>query len=110
METVRSSRDIERMFAHAQRATHPLVIALKSATPAGRSPEGRIVVIAGKKLGGAVLRNRCKRVLRETVRRLGGPWAGYDIALIARAGTPTAAPEELDRAVTGLMERLGAKS
>ncbi len=84
VETVKSSREIERMFAEGTRAAHPLLIALVAKTPTGRGPGGRVPFIAGKKLGGAVVRNRAKRLLREAVRRAGGPWGGYDVALIAR--------------------------
>ena len=41
--------------------------------------------VAGKKLGTAPLRNRCKRVLRATAAELDGPWCGYDVVFIAKA-------------------------
>lgn len=44
----------------------------------------RVLVVAGKRLGGAVLRNRLKRIMRESVRKAGGPWPGYQVAIIAR--------------------------
>ena len=39
----------------------------------------RVAFIAGKKLGGAVVRNRCRRVLREAVRHENGAWPGWDV-------------------------------
>lgn len=62
--------------------------------------------VAGRKLGNAVVRNRCKRVMREAARRGGAPWAGKDVALMARVGTATAAPDELDAAVRRLLAQL----
>ena len=109
METVKSSRDIERMFAAGTRAAHPLLIAIAMETPSGRGPGGRVVFIAGKKLGGAVVRNRSKRLLREAVRRAGGPWQGFDVALIARAGLVTARPEQIDGAIHSVLRRLGVR-
>ena len=65
--------------------------------------------VAGRRLGGAVLRNRCKRVLREACRRVGGPWPRYDVALIARPGADTADAAELDAQLDRLLDRLGVR-
>lgn len=59
------------------------------------SGRGRWAFIAGKKLGCAPLRSRCKRVLRECARELGGPWEGYDVAFIARRKAATAHHDRL---------------
>jgi len=80
---------------------------LELPTPTRRGPEGRVVFVAGKRLGGAVWRNRCKRVMREAVRRADGPWQGHDLALVARAGTAGARSDELDEALRGALRRLG---
>lgn len=109
MSTIRSSREIDAVFRAARRVSHPLLIALIAHTPDGRGPSGRVAFIAGKKLGGAVMRNRCKRVLRETARRAGGPWAGHDVLLIARPGTATASPQDLDRAIDSVLTRAGLR-
>ena len=107
MGTIKASREIDWVFKTATRAAHPLLIVLSARTPEGRGLEGRVAFIAGKKLGGAVLRNRCRRVLRELVRRAPGPWPGWDVIVIARPGTAAARPETLDRALSGLLVRLG---
>jgi ribonuclease P protein component len=110
MGTITSSREIDAMFQTGSRAAHPLVIALVARTPEQRGPEGRVAFIAGKRIGGAVTRNRAKRVLRATAQRLGAPWAGYDVALVARQDTGTASSAELERAVSGVLHRLGVLS
>lgn len=47
--------------------------------------QNRYAVIAGKRVGGAVERNRCKRLLREALRALHPQLRqGYDIAVIVR--------------------------
>ena len=60
-----------------------------------RSEEGddpRLGIAVPKQLGGAVVRNRVKRQLRETWRAmLGRVPAGNDYVLIARPGLPEAA-------------------
>ena len=47
--------------------------------------EGRVAFIAGKKLGGAVWRNRAKRRMRAVCHELGGPIVGHDVVFLARA-------------------------
>jgi ribonuclease P protein component len=107
VDTIKSSREIERMFGEGKRASTPLLVGISIDNDERRGQQGRVAFIAGKKLGGAVVRNRAKRVLRESVRRVGGPWEGHDVALIARAGVPSAPPEALDQAVRNVVRRLG---
>ena len=107
MGTIKSSREIDQIFRGAKRAAHPLLIVLAAQTPEGRGHSGRVAFIAGKKLGGAVLRNRCRRVLREAVRRGHGPWSEWDVVVIAREGTPTATTEQLDAALNRVLTRAG---
>ncbi|MHB9038528.1 MAG: ribonuclease P protein component [Armatimonadota bacterium] len=110
METIKSSGEIDSLFAHGTRASNARVAVLASPTIPERGPNGRVVVIAGKRIGPAVLRNRARRVLRESVRRLGGPWEGYDVALIARTRTASESPAALDQAVRDSLLRVGITS
>lgn len=96
MRTIRSAAEIDGLFREGTRVSHPLLLVLARDS---RDPDGRVVFVAGRKLGNAVARNRAKRVLREALRRAGGPWPGTDMALIARPGTGAAAPRELDEAL-----------
>jgi len=105
MSTIKSPRDIQAIFAESTRAAHPLMVALIAPTPAGRGHEGRVVFVAGKRLGNAVVRNRAKRVMRETVRGAKLSWPGHDVALIARDRTGKASPEELGEALKCVLTR-----
>ncbi len=58
-------------------------------------------------MGNAVARNRAKRVMREAVRRAGGPWAGHDVLLIANSRTGTADPSAIDEALRRFVSRVG---
>ena len=61
-------------------------------TPERQDPAGRLVFIAGRKVGNAVARNRIKRQLRDLFReRVGRVAATHDYVLRVRAGLPEAA-------------------
>jgi ribonuclease P protein component len=110
MRTLKAPSEIDALFKSGRRGSAGLVLVLSTRTPERRGPEGRVVFIAGKKLGGAVHRNRCKRVLREAVRRCGGPWDGFDVAVVARTGTASALPEALDAALIGAIRSSGVRA
>ena len=107
MGTIRASREIDRVFKTAKRTSNPLLIVLTEHTPEERGHEGRVAFIAGKRLGGSVFRNRSRRVLREAVRRAGGPWPKWDVIIIARPGTAFATVDALDVALASLLVRAG---
>jgi len=55
---------------------------------------GRVAVIAGRKVGNAVARNRGKRRLRAAIAEIGLP-AGLDVVAVARMITPAVPYREL---------------
>lgn len=107
LTTVRSSREIDDIFRKGDRSVDELltVFSLETSDPAAMA--GRVVFIAGRKVGNAVLRNRCKRVIREAVRRAGGPWPGHDVALVARAGILRTDGQGIERSLSRHLLRLG---
>lgn len=110
MRTIKASADIERLFAEGKRGSSPLVMVLTSPTQTSRDPHGRVMFVAGKKLGGAVWRNRAKRVLRAACVRVGGPWIGSDTALMARHGITTASPAAIDESLRAALRKAGVTS
>ncbi|MBF4509010.1 MAG: ribonuclease P protein component [Aeromicrobium sp.] len=99
MRTITSKVDIERLFREGTRTSSKVATVLVAPTPEARDQHGRVLFVAGRRIGGAVTRNRAKRVLREAARRSGAPWPGLDVALLARPTTPAAAPAEIDTAL-----------
>jgi len=107
MRTLKAPSEIDALFKSGRRGSTDLIVILSAITPTQRGPEGRVVFVAGKKIGGAVMRNRCKRVLRDAVRRANGPWAGWDIALVSRAKIALASPVAIDAALREGLRKAG---
>ena len=71
------------MRRHGQSWSHPLLVLLAHRNELSYNRFGFLV---GKRIGGAVVRNRVKRRLREAMRaRCGDMVSGWDVVLIARA-------------------------
>ena len=94
----------QRLYRRGARSAAP-TLALYS-RPNGRD-HNRLGLTTGAKLGHAVVRNRCRRRLRE-VYRLETPRLrqGYDIILVARTRTATAPWPELQRQFRRLCRKL----
>lgn len=64
----------------------------------------RYAVIASKRVGGAVERNRCKRRIRSRMAKFGVKISmGNDLLIIARSALLTVSPAELDQAFEQLL-------
>lgn len=107
MRTIKSSREFDSIFRESRRYSTSLITALIRNTPEGRGRGGRVAFVAGKRIGGAVVRNRSKRVMREAVQRSSMQWPGRDVLLIANARTGLSTCQELDEALAQLARRFG---
>jgi ribonuclease P protein component len=73
----------------------------------GRGPS-RAALVTGRRAGGAVARNRARRLLREAWRTLGPRVeAGHDLVLVARGPFGRATAVELTEETEGLFRRAG---
>ena len=73
----------------------------------GRTPGVRVGITTGKKLGCAVRRNRCRRIIRAAFRQLPPVSGRYDIVFVAREKAVTAKSGDILREMRGQLRRLG---
>jgi ribonuclease P protein component len=82
-QRIRKRREYERVQESGRRATTPHFVFLQFARE--EAGEARLGVVASRKVGTAVVRNRCKRLVREAFRQTSDLWApGIDIVVIVR--------------------------
>lgn len=105
MKTIKSKRDFERVFSRGRRFNDQLLRIRVAANDEG-APSG-VAFVAAKRLGNAVFRNRCKRVLREAARLCGLPGDGYDVLLFATSRTHDSSPEQVASSLRRLLKRAG---
>jgi ribonuclease P protein component len=101
VETIKSKKEFEKVFSRGRRYGHRLVrvTVLRNDNEAC----GKVAFVAAKRLGNAVFRNRCKRVLREAARSCGLPAQQADVILFATPATHHASPKEVAEALGSLL-------
>jgi ribonuclease P protein component len=79
--TLKSARQFDLVYTQGRKSTSRALVLFYLANGAER----RVAFVASRKVGGAVTRNRAKRLLREALRRVGPslPEAGWFV-LVAR--------------------------
>ena len=100
MKTIKSKQDFELVFSRGKRINNSL-LRIRVAR------RGRVAFVAPKRLGNAVYRNRCKRVLREAARACDMPRDGYDVILFSTAGTHDSSPELVAAALQKMLAKAG---
>jgi ribonuclease P protein component len=104
------SADFDRVFRHGRsHAGRELVLYV---FPRGEAEQPRLGLSVSRKVGGAVQRNRVKRLLREAFDLEGGRLpAGTDAVVVARHEANALAEREglagIRRALSQLLERVG---
>jgi ribonuclease P protein component len=100
---LKRSNDFKRVRSSGKSYAHPFLVLIASPFA---EPRVRIGVTAGRNVGGAVQRNRAKRVLREAFRFfLPRIRSGWDLIAIARAPLAEATLTELQEALAALLAR-----
>lgn len=103
--TIKENHVFRRMYGKAPSAVTPFLVVY---CRKNRLDHNRLGVTVSTKLGGAVVRNRARRRLRE-VYRLAQPSLrqGYDVVVVARTRCLTASWPRLTAAFRGACRQLG---
>ena len=106
VQRLRSPRDFQRVRAQGRRVSGAvLLLGYAARDEPHNSGLTRIGFSVSRRVGGAVIRNRVKRRLREIMRRkLARIAPGYDLVITARPGAD-ARMETLEQEVAGLLAR-----
>ena len=103
-QTLNDNRDFVRIYRRGQCQVAPLLV-----TYARRGPKGRrrVGITATKKVGGAVQRNRAKRLIRAAWREVepSVPY-GWDLVFVARGRTHKAKMPEVRAAMAAHLKKL----
>ena len=103
---LKQGRDFKQLKAEGQRLARGCLLANWRPLPAGES--SRLGIVTGRKLGGAVVRNRARRLLRESFRlqqhQLREPVA---LVLVARASIRGLKLAEVEQDFLSVMRKAG---
>lgn len=104
---LRSGDDFRRVRREGRSRTNAWFVVVAAPRHDGEGGATRIGVVAGKRVGDAVVRNRAKRRVRERIRcRYGQLKAGWDIVVIVRSTLVEVDATQLDAALWSLLTQL----
>jgi ribonuclease P protein component len=105
LQKLRNSQQFRRVYEQGQRFHTPFFSAFILKNDIG---EQRIGITVTRKIGCAVIRNRCKRRLREIMRTYqyeGLNSTGFDLVINVKPGLAEADYRQLQESFTRVMER-----
>lgn len=105
---LRRTSDVRRVYDEGRSWVHRYLVLV--ARPNGLD-FSRVGVTASRRVGGAVARNRAKRLLREAARHLYPQLkGGWDVMLVARSGILAVKEPQVEEALVLLLNRAGLSS
>ncbi len=103
---LRSRHDFAALQAGSRGRTHPLVAVRARRNDLDRD---RFGISTGRRVGGAVVRNRVRRRIRGILRGWDHAGAAWDILVVARPASADASYAELGAALTRLLTQITTK-
>lgn len=102
---LRCNKDFRTLYYRGKSQIHP---GLVTYVRKNRYGTARMGITTGKKIGTAVMRNRCRRVIREAYRALLPEIVGgWDIVFVARTRTGQLKSTELQRIMEKQLKKHG---
>lgn len=103
--TLKLNKNFKTAYYHGKAYVHPLLILYVCKN---REPFSRIGITTSKKIGGAVQRNRCRRIIREAYRPLCTQLKGhYDLVFVARKATVFSTSTKLNEVIRQQLSKAG---
>ena len=98
--------DFLRLYRRGKSSVSPLLVTY---TTANRKGAHRVGITTGKKIGGAVQRNRARRLIRAAFQQLRPRMAqqGWDIVFVARTQTCACSMQQVLRTMEKQLTKLG---
>ena len=104
-DTLKLNKEFRRVYGRGKSQVQPLLVTYVLKRRAGGL---RVGITAGKKVGGAVQRNRARRIIRAAfVQLVPQIKDGYDIVFVARKSTYGAKTQEILKDMTYQLKKLG---
>ena len=114
------SAEFERVYRHGESVSSRYLVlyafprqSSSEDADSGEQSDQRLGVSVGRRVGGAVVRNRVKRLLRQAFWSVATPSGEHDYVVVARPDTAALAEREgvegFERDLRALMEQLAAR-
>lgn len=103
-EPIVLNKDFLRLYRKGASRVHPILVTYVCPNRLGRN---RLGLTASKKVGCAVERNRCRRIMREAYRLLEPTLTpGWDIIFVARGRTKSCSMNQIHGVMAGHLRQL----
>ena len=104
---IRRRGEFQHVFDSGRRA-HGRYLTIIAAPASGEA--SRLGIVASRKLGGAVVRNRAKRLIRQVFRTESQPAVASDLVVIPKAAATQATASHIASDYQATLKRLGLSS
>ncbi len=105
IETICENREFRRLYARGKSYVTPLVVVY---VMKNRQKQVRMGITTTKKIGNAVKRSRCRRVIREAFRAVAEEIpAGWSFVLVARVKTAFVKSGQVERDLRYCLKKAG---